>query len=227
MQSPQDIRDDLLKTLAHLRSASTKVIANSGPKQILSAPDVHKIAEGLFLCAVTHWEQTCQALVRIDLATAAGGVLCKDVASFRGKNAPYRIAELIVSHIDHPEAFFDWSDFGKVCARADRLLPKLHRFAPPPPVPPATKSATKTALAPAVVDELALFKRIRNAIAHKSDRAWSSFMKLVAEPPFSLASNQRKGITPGRLLTAHKWAGSAALLHSFDTLEGAAKALVP
>ncbi|KAB2969672.1 MAG: hypothetical protein F9K18_00840 [Thermoanaerobaculia bacterium] len=200
---------------------------NSGPNRILSAPDSHKIAEGLFLSAVTHWEEFCQALLVLDIATQAGGKLRKEVRAFRTTNAPQRLAELLVTHIDHPNGFHDWSDFLRVCARADAFLPSGHRFAPPPPAPPATQPAQKTALATAVVDDLVMFKRIRNAIAHKTDKAWESFMSLARGAPFNLQPAQRKGITPGRFLVSQQWSGSVAIHHALTTLETASKTLVP
>jgi hypothetical protein len=225
--TPVPLRDAFVGTISHIRSAAAKATANSGPGRALSAPDLHKISEGLFLSAVTHWEEFCQALFMVDLATLGGSTLLKDVKKFRTKNASHRLAEAILSHIDHPNAFYDWSDFNKVCERADRYLRAPHRFSPPLPVPPAVKPAHPTALPTATVQELAMFKRIRNAVAHKSDKAWDSFMRLVKDPPFSLQPNQRKGITPGRFIVTQQWGGKVVLMHSLDTLENAAKTLVP
>ncbi|PZA14263.1 hypothetical protein DNK49_22805 [Azoarcus communis] len=72
-----------------------------------------------------------------------------------------------------------------------------------------------------------MFKRLRNSVAHKSDKAWDSFIKLVSEPPFSLTANQRKGVTPGRFLVTQQWEGKVVLHHALDTLENAALTLVP
>lgn len=227
MQTPLDHRVAFDKTIQHIRSAANKVISNSGPTKALSAPDLHKISEGLFLSAVTHWEELCQVLLITDLATKTDSVLRKDVKSFRTKNASLRLAEAMLSHVDHPNAFYDWSDFGKICSRADSFLGSGHRFAPPPPIPPATQPSQSFALPKATVDELAMFKRIRNSIAHKSDKAWDSFIKLVSAAPFSLAAKQRKGITPGRFLVTQQWGGKVVLLHALDTLEAAARVLVP
>jgi hypothetical protein len=77
------------------------------------------------------------------------------------------------------------------------------------------------------VAELLILKRIRNAIAHKSDKAWDSFIKLVSMQPFGLTPKQRKGITPGRFLSTAQWSGSTVIRHSLTTLEGAAKVLAP
>ncbi|WP_157236169.1 hypothetical protein [Chitiniphilus shinanonensis] len=226
MKSAIDHRDEFVKSIAHIRSAASKVIANSGPTKPLSAPDVHKIAEGLFLSAVTHWEELCQVLLITDLATQTGSLLKKDVKSFRTKNAPLRLAESMLSHIDHPNSFYDWSDFNRIAQRANAFLAPGHRFSPPPPLPPGAPLQS-TALLSTVVNELAMFKRLRNSVAHKSDKAWDSFIKLISAPPFSLTTNQRKGVTPGRFLVTQQWAGKVVLHHALDTLENAAFALVP
>lgn len=227
MQSAQNQRVAFVSTIAHIRGATSRVIASSGPTNPLTAPDLHKISEGLFLSAVTHWEEFCQVLLLTDLATNAHGALRHDAKTFRTAGAPLRLAELILTHVDHPNSFYDWSDFARVCARAERFLGPGHRFAPPAPVPPATKPLHATALPTAMVDELAMFKRIRNAVAHKSDKAWESFMKLIKEPPFSLPPNKRKGITPGRFLSNTPWGGQVVILHALDTLDHAALVLVP
>ena len=227
MKTAVDHRVAFVATIQHIRSAAAKAITNSGPRSAFSAPDLHKISEGLFLSAVTHWEELCQVLLITDLATKVDGVLRKDVKAFRTKNASFRLAETMFSHIDHPNAFYDWSDFGKICGRADAYLGSGHRFAPPPPVPPATKTTQSSSLPKATVDELAMFKRIRNSIAHKSDKAWDSFINLVSAAPFALAAKQRKGITPGRFLVTQRWGGKVVIMHALDTLEGAALVLVP
>lgn len=227
MRTPQQLRDEFIKSIAHIRAATTRVIQNSGPRGALTAPDSHKIAEGLFLSAVTHWEEFCQALLVLDIAVSAKSALRKEVRKFRTANAPQRLAELLMTHVDHPNGFHDWSDFSKICARADAYLPANHRFAPPPPVPPAPNPPQSTALPKAVVDDLAKFKRIRNAVAHKTDKAWDNFMRLVSQAPFNMAPAQRRGITPGRFLVSQQWSGNIAIHHTFNTLENAARLLVP
>jgi hypothetical protein len=227
MRSAQDHRIAFVNTITHIRGATTRVIANSGFANPLTAPDLHKISEGLFLSAVTHWEEFCQVLLLTDLATNVHGALRRDAKKFRTTGAPLRLAELVLTHVDHPNSFYDWSEFGRVCARADRFLGPNHRFAPPAPVPPAVKPPYASALPTTVVDELAMFKRIRNAVAHKSDKAWESFMKLIKAPPFSLPANKRKGITPGRFLSNTQWGGKVVILHALDTLESASLVLVP
>jgi hypothetical protein len=227
MLSATSHRKAFVNTITHIRGATGRVIANSGPNNPLTAPDLHKISEGLFLSAVTHWEEFCQALLLTDLASNSRSSLRNEARSFRTVGSPFRLAELILTHVDHPNSFYDWSEFSRVCSRAERFLGPGHRFSPPPPVPPAVKPPHATALQTAIVDELAMFKRIRNAVAHKSDKAWESFMKLIKEPPFSLLPNQRRGITPGRFLSTTQWNGQVVILHALDTLENAANTLVP
>jgi hypothetical protein len=67
MKTALNHRSEFLETIAHIRSATNKVMANAGNRQILSFPDAHKISEGLFLSAVTHWEELCQILLITDL----------------------------------------------------------------------------------------------------------------------------------------------------------------
>jgi hypothetical protein len=211
MKISEDHRAEFVNTISHIRSATTKVIANSGKGKALSFPDAHKISEGLFLSAVTHWEEFCQSILIVDVAKTKGSLLTREVKLFRTKNASFRVAELIFRHVDHPRFFYDWSDFSRVVERANTFLAPGHRYDLPP----------------ARVTELSMFKRIRNAIAHKSDKAAESFMKLVASDPFILTTNQRKGITPGRFLCNQQWGGQVALHHALDSLEAAARALVP
>ena len=227
MRTPQQLRDEFIASITHIRAATNRVIQNSGPHGVLTAPDSHKIAEGLFLSSVTHWEEFCQALLVLDIATSAGSALRREIRGFRTSNAPQRLAELLMTHVDHPNGFHDWSEFSRICARADAYLAPSHRFAPPPPVPPATKPPHSTALPTAVVDDLVRFKRIRNAVAHKTDKAWENFMSLIRGAPFNIAPAQRRGITPGRFLVTQQWSGNIAIHHTFNTLENAARTLVP
>jgi hypothetical protein len=211
MKTAVDHRSEFVDTITHIRSATMKVMANAGNGQVLSFPDAHKISEGLFLSAVTHWEELCQILLITDLAFTKDSLVTQKVKKFRTKNAPFHLAEAMLSHIDRPNRFYDWSDFKSIKQRADTFLDVPHRYH----------------LTNAVVSELGMFKRIRNSVAHKSDRAWDSFMKLIAEAPFNLTPNQRKGITPGRFLCNQKWAGKIVIDHVLDTLEAAANTLVP
>ena len=195
MKSDATHRDSFIHSVTHLSSAATNVLSNCGQGKALTFPDAQKISEGLFLSAVTHWEEFCRDLMVLDLSTRTEGVLRKDVKEFKQAGSPLRLAELLLSHVDHPDAFYDWSDFHKLTKRADRFLGTGHRFALP--------AATTT--------KLTYFKRIRNAVAHKTDKAHDSFMSLIKGSPFFLSPNQRKGITAGRFLCNNKWGGSVVL----------------
>ena len=115
--------------------------------------------------------------------------------------------------MDHPDAnkWVEWSEVNNVIDRADLFLGASHRYG----VLRAYKSDFET------------LKRIRNAVAHKSDRAWTSFRSLVKGPPFSLTSKQMRGITTGRFLSSHDWNGNKVLEEAITKLENAAKQLVP
>lgn len=227
MQTALQLRTDLVTTIAHLRSVSIKVRANSGPKKALSAPDSHKIAEGLFLSVVTHWEEFCQALIISDLALHASSSLRKDVSSFKSGAARDRVAEMIATHIDHPNAFYDWSDFSKIHSRSIALLRVPNRFnVVVPATPPAVGTKNQSSLS-AFTTDLTDFKIIRNAIAHKSDKAWDAFMRLVLRAPYGLTTSQRRGITPGRFVIAHTVGANPILVHTLDRIEQAAYVLVP
>ena len=147
----------------------------------------------------------------LDLATDPGGVLMKDVRSVRTKNAPYRLAERILNHPDHPEKFVEWSDYNAVAKRARAMLGPGHRFTNPLPQ----------------LQDIEKLKRMRNAIAHKSDRAWDSFVTLVKAPPFSLVGTQMRGLTPGRFLYSHQWGGTTVMQYATATLRAAAHVVVP
>jgi len=213
MTQQEKIRDEFLQTLGHLRSVLTKVRNESGIRKALSFPDAHKISEGLLLSAWTHWEELVRSLFVVDLASVRRGVLLSEVKvqGFRTKNAPMRLARRILSPPD-AEKWTDWSQYTDVRKRADELLGKGSRFS----------SVTKPTGA-----DLEQMKRIRNAVAHRSDRAWESFIDLVSNSPFSLTPAQRKGITPGRFLFAHRWNGGFVLEECLGILEIAARALVP
>ena len=121
------------------------------------------------------------------------------------------MAERVVNHPDAPNAFADWSDYSLVATRADQFLAAGHRFVRPLPQN----------------GDIVMIKRIRNAIAHKSDRAWNSFIGLVSDAPFSLTPNARRGITPGRFLYSHMWSNHRVMKNSLIVLRAAANAIVP
>ena len=203
-------RDNFVGTLDHLETIASKLGGLLGRQGKLKFPDHHKLSEGLFLSAWTHWEEFIRLLLIDDLSTEPAGFVLKDVRTFRLKGAPRRMAERVLFHPDHPQKFVEW-DFGLTKSRADTFLPTGHRFA----------------VALPRQGDLDKLKRIRNAVAHKSDRAWESFKKLVSEAPFNLQSNQRKALTVGRFLTSHQWNGQSVLLESFQVHRTHAAHLVP
>lgn len=209
--TPADVRNEYLDTLIHIEQAYGKLAGNVGRGHIFSFPDVHKLSEGLFLSAWTYWEGLLRNLLWLDLATGTGSVLKSEVKKFRTKNAPLRLADRVLNHPDHPDRFVEWSEYSVVVKRACDFLADGHRFINPLPQ----------------ANDIAKLKRIRNAIAHKSDKAWDSFIDLVCDPPFSLATGQRKGITPGRFLYSHQWNRATVMQTSLIVLRDAASTLVP
>jgi len=203
-------RDDFVATIKHLDAVAGKIAGLLGRGGKLTFPDHHKLSEGLFLSAWTHWEEFIRQLIADDLSEEPAGFVCKDVKAFRVKGAPRRIAERILVHPDHPQKFVEW-DYGSVKTRADAFLPANPRFTQPLPRN----------------SDLEKMKRIRNAIAHKSDRAWERFMNLVREVPFNLAGNQRQGLTVGRFLVAHQWNGQSVLAEALAVHRAHAQHLVP
>lgn len=211
MATPESIRDDFLDSIAHIRQAFLKVSGNVGRNGIFTFPDVHKLSEGLFISALTYWEAVCRDLLILDLATDTSGILKKEIKEFRTKGAPLRLAERILNHPDHPEKFIEWSSFNSIQSRANVFLGAGHRFS----------------LLPATSADIAKLKRIRNAIAHKSDKAWSSFISLISAAPFNVTSAQRRGITPGRFVYSNQWNGTTVLERTLILLEDAVRELVP
>lgn len=202
-------RDAFLATLDHIVLAYGKVAGSLGRGGLFTFPDHHKLAEGLFLSAWVHWEEFTQGLLIEDLAADSLGFVQKDVTKFRVKGAPRRIAERVLLHPDHPNSFVTW-DYGQVKSRADTFLGPNHRFAALP------RAA-----------DLDSMKRIRNAVAHKSDKAWESFKNLVRAAPFSLTQQQMRGITVGRFLVSHNWNGNRVISECFDIHRQNATQLVP
>ncbi len=210
MTKQETIRDKFVETLDHIIKIENTVSANRGRGGIFTFPDQHKIYEGLFLSAWTHWEEFIRKLLIYDLAEDSKGFVLKDIKKFRLKGAPYRLAERVLLHPDHPQKFVEW-DYDLVKSRATELLSAGHRF---------TNRIPRK-------NDLDKLKRIRNAIAHKSDRARDSFLKLVIEPPFNLQARQRSGITVGRFLAAHEWNGKRIMIESVECLRQSALHLVP
>ncbi|WP_355661308.1 hypothetical protein [Halomonas salifodinae] len=203
-------RDEFLATLDHLSAVYGKVAGSLGRNGLFTFPDHHRLAEGLFLSAWAHWEELIQALLVDDLAEDPSGFVQADVKKFRVKGAPRRIAERILYHPDHPSTFVNW-DYGLVKSRAGTFLGQGHRFT----------SALPRA------NDLEKMKRIRNAVAHKSDRAWESFKNLVRDQPFSLTTGQMKGITVGRFLVSHNWNQDRVIRECFTIHRQNAMHLVP
>ncbi len=208
---PTDTRDRYLDSLNHIDSAFLKISGMVGRGGALTFPDVHKLTEGLFLSSWTYWEGFMREVLWLDLATDPAGILMSEVRKTRTKNAPYRLAERILNHPDHPEKFVEWSDYSSVAKRAKAMLGAGHRFTTAPPQ----------------LADIEKLRRIRNAIAHKSDRAWDSFIKLVKDSPFSMTGTQLRGLTPGRFLYANRWGGTTVMQHATASLRAAAHAIVP
>lgn len=209
MTISEDHKTEFVRTIDHLEKLAGKIAKLLGRGGTLTFPDHHKLSEGLFLSAWTQWEEFIRELIIDDLSEEPGGFVRKDVREFRLKGAPRRIAERILLHPDHPERFVEW-DYSLVKKRAGTLLPETHRF----------KALPRD-------DDLEKMKRIRNAVAHKSDKAWESFRRLVSDPPFRLTSSQRKGLTVGRFLVAHQWNGKSVLMETFAVHRAHAQHLVP
>ena len=213
------VRDAFLVSLDHIEAIQVKLGALIGKGRPLTFPDHYKLAEGLLLSAWSHWEELLRDLLVYDLATIPTGVLMSEVRRFRTKGAPARLAELIADHPDERK-FVEWSDFDAVADRADSLIGSTNRFrlviaALPGGQPLLNKS------------DLLIVKRIRNAVAHKSDYAWASFRLLARKVPFGLTSRQMKGITVGRFLVAHNWGGQRVLERAIAILRADARLLVP
>lgn len=66
-----------------------RVVHLGGPGQVqFQVGDLGVVGtEGLFLSALTHWEELCQLLLVAELATTVQGVLGRRVRRFRTKNA--------------------------------------------------------------------------------------------------------------------------------------------
>jgi hypothetical protein len=207
---PATIQERFLRSLNHIDSAFLKVNSNAGRGQIFDFPDVYKLSEGLFLSAWTYWEGFLRDLLWMDLSSDPNGALRSEVKKFRTNKASHRLAELIINHPDHPDKFVEWSDYGNVRSRANDLLGTPHRFINLPQN-----------------EDIVKLKRIRNAIAHRSDRAWISFISLVDNEPFNFTPRQKRGITPGRFLYAHQWNGTTVMQNSVIILRTAAGVLVP
>ena len=207
------IRTDFEGTLDHVASAFGKLVANTGKGKALAFPDLHKTTEGLFLSAWTYWEQFLRELLIHELATDPKGVLRKEIkaSGFRLKQSHLRLARLIADHPDEKK-WVEWSSIDAVKDRADTLLDANHKFS----------NLTGNALG-----DVRRLKKIRNAVAHKSDQAWEDFRDLVQKPPYGLAKKSMQGLTTGRFLSAHKVGAVTIFEHSVGVLRTAATTIVP
>ena len=206
------IRDEFLATLTHVDSVLTKIMGDCNTRGILSELDVHTLAEGLFLYAFTHWEQFTRYVLIDDLATSPGSLLNREVQQFSDADAAKRLATQLVKHPDHPQLYVEWSNYADVLSRANEFLGAGNRFA-------ATPLPRRS--------DLELLRRVRNAIAHRSDKAWNSFLNLCQDPPFLIPTVQVTGITPGQFLVANQWNGQPVLRDALSLLGAAARHLVP
>ena len=212
--SPQNYRDSLLKTLSHINEINTRLVALAGPHSTLKSPDYHKLSEGLLLSAWTHWEQYVRDLFIEDLAANKQGLLGKEVKKFRTKRAGIRLATALMEHPDNDKNV-DWGDFGSVVKRSKKFLGERNRF-----VNPGGRSLLN-------VDDIRKVKTMRNAVAHKGDNAGATFKDMAKKAPFSLKTNQMKGITVGRFLVAHEWGDVSVIEAVVEKLATSAKLLVP
>ncbi|WP_155523805.1 hypothetical protein [Nodosilinea nodulosa] len=209
-RSVNDEKDALFKTLDHISTIIEKTALVTGRGKAMSFADSHKIMEGLFLSAWTHWEEFLRDILVIDLATDTHGFLRKDIRKFRVKGAPFRYAEKLLNHPDAPKSWVEWN-YDQVYKRAEDFLSNGHRY--PRKLPRH--------------DDIQKLKRIRNGIAHHSDNAWDSFKKLVKEDPFYLAPTQLRGLTVGRFLVSNQWNGKTVIKEAIDIIRNSSNALVP
>jgi hypothetical protein len=210
MTEQEKWRDEFIQTLDHIKGAFDKVQSNAGKGRALTFPDVHKLSEGLFLSAWTHWEEFLRRLMILDLAADSGGLLRREVTHFRTNRAHERLAQALLSHPDD-RRWVEWARIDEVVARADKFLSATHRY--------GVMSGRRS--------DVEKIQTIRNAIAHKSDRAWDQFKKCVRAAPFGLSADQMRGITAGRFVSSHSWSnGEVVLRHVVKILKDCARDLV-
>ena len=208
-----NIRSNFEGTLNHVTSAFGKLVANAGNGRALTFPDLHKTTEGLFLSAWTYWEQFLRELFIYELATDPKGLLCNEIkaSGFRLQQSHLRLARLLADHPDE-DKWVEWSNIDVVKARADTLLDTNHKF---------------SSLTGNLLGEVRRLRKIRNAIAHKSDQAWEAFRVLVQKPPYRLVKTSMQGLTTGRFLSSHKVGPVTIFEHSVRVLQTAAATVVP
>lgn len=206
-----DLKSDALKTIDHIESVFAKVTDNCGRGKAFLLPDTNRLVEGLFLSLWAKWEDFTRELLLLDLAFSSDSVLQKDVKGYRTILVPYRLSELIINHPDFPKRYIEWSDFDTVKSRAVALLGNSCRF---------NRSTIN-------FQNLTLLRLIRNAVAHKSDKARDQFLTLVKNPPFSLTNNQRKALTVGRFLNTSVWNGTVVFTQTITIIRDNINILVP
>ena len=184
MNLKEKLRDETLDSIKHSCEAFTKVFDNSGKDKVFNFPETHKIANGLYLSIWTKWEEFCRQLLILELAENPDSVLRKRVKEFRSKKSAILLAKRVTEHLDHPNNFNTWHDFETLLKRARKLVGDDNAF--------KRSQINKS--------ELKYIFKIRNAIAHASDKAKSDFLSLLARPPFNLTPQQKQGISTGRLL---------------------------
>jgi len=157
-----------------------------GKGKLFNITETNKLSIGLYLTLWTTWENFCRELFVIELAESPESIICSRVKKFRNIRSAEQIAQKMAEHIDHPSSFFDWHDFAKIIERSKLYIGDTNVFTQSG----IDKSKLKT-----------LFK-IRNRIAHNSDKAKDDFIKIITGPPFELGAQKRQGMSPGSLLCA-------------------------
>ncbi len=210
--NPEQLRNGLLIALDHIESVLSKVSEQTSPNGLLTEIELHTIAEGLFLSGITHWEQFARELLILDVATSPTSTLHRDKLQIRDSDASMRLATQLLRHPDHPRKFIEWSAYKEIENRANEFLGAGNRFA----VSPLPRRS-----------DFELLKRIRNAVAHRSDKAMTTFLDLCSDSPFNLSTEQTAGLTPGRFLMAQNWNGQPVMREALAILRDAAQHLVP
>jgi hypothetical protein len=158
MSTQTDLRKSLVDSLDHVDAAFGRLQKALGKGKPLEFPDVHKTSEGLFLSAWASWEWFVRELMITDLVSDKRGFLLRRATAIRSSRATRELAVRVLGHPDE-DAWIEWASMERVVDRADALLGSGHRFAALDPLKPG-------------VNQL---RKIRNAVAHKSDKAWEDF----------------------------------------------------
>lgn len=184
MEPKEKLRNETLESIQHTCSVFLKAYQNSGGTKVFDFSEMHKIATGLYLAIWTRWEEYCRQLLVLELIENEGSIILQRVKKFRTKKSASILANSVIEHIDHPDNFNTWSSFEVLLKRARKMVGDNNAF--------RNSGIDKS--------KLKYIYKIRNFIAHSSDKAKSDFMKLLSLPPFSLSLQQKQGITAGRLL---------------------------